>query len=92
MGVLGLLEGLCTVLAASSPWSAEDMRQRVQLADAFHVDTSPRARAARKDLSIPGKSHAQLEDDDADQENIAPDDDQPGYGDPTEDPRHWWQH
>ena len=48
MGVLGLLEGLCTVLAASSPWSAEDMRQRVQLADAFHVDTSPRARAARK--------------------------------------------
>ena len=41
MGVLGLLEGLCTVLAASSAWSADEMRERSQLADAFHADASP---------------------------------------------------
>ncbi len=49
-------------------------------------------RAARKDLSINGKSHPQLSEDDDMDERIAAERESPGgYSDMNEDTRRWWQ-
>jgi hypothetical protein len=49
-------------------------------------------RAARKDLSINGKSHPQLPEDEDLDERIAAERESPGgYSDMDEDTRRWWQ-
>ena len=49
-------------------------------------------RAARKELGINGKSHAQLADEEELEERIAAERETPGgYTDVEEDSRHWWQ-
>jgi MFS superfamily sulfate permease-like transporter len=48
------------------------------------------SRAARKEFGIEGKSHAQ-EDDEGDERIAADDEETPGYCDPEEPPRRWWQ-
>jgi high affinity sulfate transporter 1 len=59
----------------------------------FH-SISAGARAARKEFGIEGKSHPQFdEEENGDADRIAADDEgSPGYDDPDEEPRRWWQH
>ncbi len=50
------------------------------------------SRSARKEFGIEGKSHPQADEDEGAERIAADDEATPGYCDPEEEPRRWWQH